>query len=456
MKIFRVMLCLLFGSEMFLTPGAGASEEDFREAMKRAEKGDSEAQLSVGMMYSFGEGVPQNFEEALKWYRRAAVAGNPIAQNNLGTMYLSGRGVPKNAAEGSRWLRLAADQGYSQAEMNLGAVYADGVGGVRNPAEAVRWFRKAAEQGDPEAERNLGAIYANGELVRADYVEAYKWLNLAAARGNDVATQQRDELAKKMSPQQIAEAQRLSAAFVARKDPATANTPRATGTGFFVTRDGYVMTAYHVVENASRVVVKTRFVALAAQVAKVDKDNDLALLKVLGAYPSTSLTNGATYQITNVRLAAVAPNFRPLSVADSAAVKLGDAVSTLGFPNPQLQGSAPKFTRGEINSLTGIKDDPNYFQVSAPIQPGNSGGPLLDRSGNVIGIIQLTLNDLTQLLRTGNVPQNVNYALKSDHLLSFLRSVPGVNATVPPPGVEAQTKDWISDAQTSVAVIIVY
>src|SRR6185436_11935459 len=99
MRVFCVIFCFLLGSDFLLANAAAASEEDFREAIKRAEKGDPDAQMSVGMMYSFGEGVPQNYEEALKWYRRAASSGNPIAQNNLGIMYINGRGVPKNPTE---------------------------------------------------------------------------------------------------------------------------------------------------------------------------------------------------------------------------------------------------------------------------------------------------------------------------------------------------------------------
>jgi S1-C subfamily serine protease len=105
----------------------------------------------------------------------------------------------------------------------------------------------------------------------------------------------------------------------------------------------------------------------------------------------------------------------------------------------------PKFTRGEINSLSGIKDDARFFQISAPIQPGNSGGPLMDRSGNVIGIIELTARNL----------QNVNYALKSAHLLTFLKSISGI-ALVEPQATDAQGVDWVADAQTSIAIVLAF
>jgi S1-C subfamily serine protease len=143
-------------------------------------------------------------------------------------------------------------------------------------------------------------------------------------------------------------------------------------------------------------------------------------------------------------------------VVDSTSVKLGDTVATLGFPNLELQGSTPKYTRGEINSLAGFRDDSHHFQISAQVQPGNSGGPLLDRSGAVIGVVQSTLADPRQFLTTGVVPQNVNYALKGEYLLRFLRSVPGVALPAAGAGAATPADGWVSDAQDSVAVVLTF
>jgi S1-C subfamily serine protease len=218
-----------------------------------------------------------------------------------------------------------------------------------------------------------------------------------------------------------------------------------------------MLTANHVVDGAAKIIVKTKRLALAARLVKVDKTNDVALLKITGAYLPSALTNEMLLRGSNPQLSPVASSFRPLRVLSSSDVRLGDSVSTLGFPNPELQGNAPKFTRGEINSLAGLRDDPHRFQISAQIQPGNSGGPLLDRSGNVVGLVQSTLNDARQLLATGLVPQNVNYALKSEYLVRFLQSVPGVVLKDRAPDTTSgQPNDWVSDAQSSIAVVLVY
>jgi S1-C subfamily serine protease len=81
-------------------------------------------------------------------------------------------------------------------------------------------------------------------------------------------------------------------------------------------------------------------------------------------------------------------------------------------------------TTGEISSLAGIKDDPRYFQISAPIQPGNSGGALADESGNVVGVVSQMISDTAAIATTGAIPQNVNYAVKSTYLLALAESVP--------------------------------
>jgi serine protease Do len=115
---------------------------------------------------------------------------------------------------------------------------------------------------------------------------------------------------------------------------------------------------------------------ISAKVVKVDAANDLALLKA------------------EVR-------FAPLTISPSRAVKLGDTVVTVGFPNIGLQGFAPKFARGEIASLSGAGDNARYFQISVPVQPGNSGGALVDERGNVVGVVSAKLNAAVALKSRG-------------------------------------------------------
>ena len=126
------------------------------------------------------------------------------AQFNLGAMYHTGRGVPQDYTEARKWYRKAADQGNAYAQFALGLIYEKGRGVPQDYVEALKWYRKAADQGNPWAQLSLGLMYTTGQGVPQDYVQAYKWFTLAGAAEN------RDRAAAMMTPAQIAEAERLA------------------------------------------------------------------------------------------------------------------------------------------------------------------------------------------------------------------------------------------------------
>jgi len=202
---------------------------------------------------------------------------------------------------------------------------------------------------------------------------------------------------------------------------------QASGSGFFVSADGYLVTNNHVVKNARRVKVKTSAGVLPAEVVRVDETNDLALLKVSG-------------------------QFQPLRVSTND-VQLGDPVFTIGFPAIDLQGTQPKYTDGKISSLTGLRDDPKEYQISVAVQPGNSGGPLVDLAGNVRGVVVARLNDFAALREMGSLPQNVNYAVKGSLLRNFLAGSPQVNLR---PDDTTAAGAAVATVQRSVALVLVY
>jgi serine protease Do len=121
-----------------------------------------------------------------------------------------------------------------------------------------------------------------------------------------------------------------------------------------------------------------------------------------------------------------------LPLAPGSEIKLGDSVFTIGFPNTDIQGVAPKLTRGEISSMAGIRDNPRYFQISVPVQPGNSGGALVDERGNVVGVVAARLDDAVTYNASGALPQNVNYAVKGGLVYSFLNKVPELSSKLKP------------------------
>jgi S1-C subfamily serine protease len=125
---------------------------------------------------------------------------------------------------------------------------------------------------------------------------------------------------------------------------------------------------------------------------------------------------------------------------------------------PELQGIEPKLTRGDISSLTGLRDDPKLFQLSIPVQAGNSGGPIIDERGNVVGILTGHLNDIVAIRASGSIAQNVNYATKSSLLSALLESVPEVLPKLKAPSAAGDRKfqDIVADVQETVAMVIVY
>ena len=312
--------------------------------------------------------------------------------------------MARDYAEAVRWYRQAAEQGHAWAQLNLGVRYYRGEGVARDYAEALRWYRQAAEQGEASAQFNLGLMYDKGEGVPRDYVEAYKWYSLAAAGQYELAAQFLDDLEGRMTAAQVAEAQARARNWQPGLGTAPSNVssapedrgrrPTSTGTGFLVNHAGHVLTNHHVVADCAR--VRTSLPGDDAEIRAHDATNDLALLAV-------QATDG----------------MRPASFR-AQQVRLGEEIMAVGYPLHGLVGQGLNVTRGEVSALSGIGGDSRHLQITAPVQPGNSGGPLLDRAGRVAGVVIGTLDAIGVAAQTGNIPQNVNYAIRSGVARAFL------------------------------------
>lgn len=167
------------------------------------------AQCALGELYQTGKGVKQDYAQAVHWYSKAAEQGHADAQNNLGVMYQ----YRENNAQAIHWLRKAAEQGHAKAQSRLAWMYYIGQGVKQDCVQAVQWYRKAAEQGHAGAQFNLAWMYKDGEGVKQDYAQAYIWFFVAAANNYASALQLRDEVAQKLPPQTLAEAQQLAAQY---------------------------------------------------------------------------------------------------------------------------------------------------------------------------------------------------------------------------------------------------
>lgn len=217
-----------------------------------------------------------------------------------------------------------------------------------------------------------------------------------------------------------------------RRGGASLDSPASSGTGFFISSDGYLLTNYHLVASAAKVMVRMAGSDKPARIVRTDAGNDLALLKIPG-------------------------NFEAIPLGDAGRVTVGASVMTIGYPNIQIQGASAKFTKGEISSLTGFQDDSRLFQISVPIQPGNSGGPLIDDRGNVVGITNAQLSALRMIAISGAIPQNVNYAVKISYAKLLLDSLPDIATKLPQPRIEkVEIEKIVEQAQKATALVLVW
>jgi len=191
---------------------------------------------------------------------------------------------------------------------------------------------------------------------------------------------------------------RLQEAEKRGSERASSRPPRSTapllfGTGFFVTEKGHILTNRHVVQGCRSIKTRDQH---ELEIVAVSEDADLALLRGDLEPPSVAV-------------------FR-----SGPALKLGEPVVAFGYPLPGLLSAKGNVSSGTISALSGLQDDNHFLQVSAPVQPGDSGGPLLDESGNVIGVVVGKLDSVKIAAITGDIPQNVNFAVHLAAVKTFL------------------------------------
>jgi localization factor PodJL len=182
-------------------------------------KGDPTAAYEVGVRFAEGKGIAPNYDEAAKWFDRAAQAGVVPAIFRLGTFYEKGLSVKKDADIARRYYMQAAERGNAKAMHNLAVLDADGGGKGANYKSAAQWFRKAADHGVADSQYNLGILYARGIGVEQNLAESFKWFSLAAAQGDADAGRKRDDIAKRLDAQSLAAAKLAIQTFTPEPQP---------------------------------------------------------------------------------------------------------------------------------------------------------------------------------------------------------------------------------------------
>ena len=172
----------------------------------------------------------------------------------------------------------------------------------------------------------------------------------------------------------------------------------SSGTGFYISQNT-IITNFHVINGCAEMRIRKNGAEQgSARVVAVSQSDDLAALR-------SEVTSKAF-----------------LRLRAGASIKPAEAVLVFGYPLSGALSSAGNTTLGNVTALTGLRDDSRYLQISAAVQPGNSGGPVLDDSGRLMGVVVSKLNALTTARITGDIPQNVNFAIKVSTVVSFLET----------------------------------
>ena len=344
-------------------------------------------------MYLVGDGVRKASKEAFKWDQMAAAQDNAESQFHLGLLYYNGEGVNQDVKEAFKWYQMAAAQDYADAQNTLAYMYLEGKGVPENSEMAWRLFFASAQQGCAVAQVNIGQAFEKGtDKILQNCTEAYYWYNLAlkikinldqVEAGNIIheVSAARERIGNSLGEDEKKKIQKQ----VDTWDPKRLF---SSGTGFYINAN-HILTNAHVVRSADELRIPYHRVEIIA----VDEEVDLALLFDPGGNPDI-----ATFR--------------------SYPIGFGEDIAVFGYPLSRVLSYGGNGTSGIVSGLTSIIGDSqpdNLFQHTAPIQGGNSGGPILDSAGNVVGVVVSSLDpDVIQ-------NQNVNFAIKFNVIEDFLQ-----------------------------------
>ena len=230
-----------------------------------------------------------------------------------------------------------------------------------------------------------------------------------------------EERKRKALEQRIAELEKKNKELQQPKKQQKAKPKSGSGSGFFISKLGHIITNQHVVNKCSRITIGDRIdKQVPAKLLETDKRNDLALIKTTSLKLASAETKSLIQKLS-IEIVPLATG----GLMRGNDVKLGEDVLVAGFPYGDIFSKNIKVTKGIVSSTTGIKDDSGQFQLDAAVQPGNSGGPIYDKYGNIVGVVVAQLNKFKMAKAIGSLPENVNFGIKASTVKQFLNeSIP--------------------------------
>ena len=380
-----------------------------------------------------------DFQEAIKWYKKAiekATIWADIRRSsnstwNTGIYQLEGwikdstKAIAdiyhfdlKNDNQSFKWYLKGGYLGDVSSKYSVGNAFALGRGTLIDYDKAINWWVSAAKDDHSSSQFNLGWAYANVSAIK-DLSKAKYWVQKTYDNPN--STEDTLENAKN-----IWETHNLWQEKDIESDDAETSTQsisERTGTGFRVDKSGSILTNNHVIENCSTIQVEGNIVELVS----TDVNNDLALLK---GEPSKFIAY-----------------FR-----SGKGIRLGEDITITGYPLRGVLGDGLNAITGTVSSLSGLSNNTTQFQVSAPVNSGNSGGPVFDSSGNIVGVVVSKINQDKAKEVLGEEVSGASFAIKSSIVRDFL-DVSNVDYDVAKSDNELSNADIVDKAKNFTVLV---
>ncbi|MBN2063940.1 MAG: SEL1-like repeat protein [Sedimentisphaerales bacterium] len=476
---FTTGLCAADPFEVFAPAATQTALEigklPLEELTELAKKDNIEACYELAYRYYAGKNVVQDTKTAMVWFNQGAKLGDPAAQTTLGVIYLQGKEVTPDANEAIAWFEKAAAQNFPKAQYNLGIIYLNGNGVEADNEKAFSWLQKAAFNNDGQGQYALACMYLTAQGVTEDYLKAYKWLLIAEYNDVDVKII-KDMVEKTISPYEKQKALEAASDFVAKikaktttaagqkADQDITDGPVTGGTGFFITKDGYILTAYHIIRSSKDIRVQTSLGLVPASLVLYDSSNDFALLKIEG------YINCKTVPLAG-------PEYKP---------QLGSPVWTFGYRAGARPQENPDFVSGKITALFGQSVDSSatkpaggfrglwqgktegkpvislesanlrFFQLECNAGPGNAGGAVIDNQGAVIGIFASEFDASEKELMTNQWTARTHFASKLSFILPYFDAIPGLNEKIEAIRQERKLEEAAIQAKNATVAVFCY
>jgi TPR repeat protein len=403
--------CLEWLGNIFLG-GEHGQQRSLAEALRYLDRATKKGSVDAFQnLYEVHKEMGDN-KAALTALETGATLGNTVCRVYLGMAHGYGSlGLAVDEKEALTHYLVAADDGDRYAMYLAGELLVLGKNVAKDLNKGVPLLKSAAANNVYAAQHLLAVLYSRGQGVPQDAGQAYFWANIAASLNADDEkySRFRDTLAKKLDTTELTKVQGQCRTWLSRKTneesgKGESSAGGGSGSGIIFTADGLVLTNHHVTAaGSSYTIVTSDGQEIPATLVAHDADLDVAVLRLKSRFHS------ATFKT-------------PPPLASSSKAKSGEKVFTVGHPLAGLLSSEAKYNEGTISALSGMKDDLHLMQISVPIQPGNSGGPLSNTRGEVIGLIVSTINGSALLRQRDIMAQNINFAIKSDPVHDFLKA----------------------------------